>query len=239
MDTRWIKEGLKAAGKSQADLAGALRIAPSGVSRLLSGQRKIKANELQTLCRYLECLPPEFSLWPEDTSQSGDRRIGNWTRYRPGGMREQGSLSPDLLNLPHVNKQGDRGASSQPTLALLDQDLPISGIALGGTPENPQPNTGDDRFYFNGLTIGYLRRPPGLYGAKGAFALYVMGDSMAPRHEAGDLIYIDPHRPVKEGDYVVIELHPGRESGSGTLADFDDGQFEAGPAFVKRLVKRS
>jgi phage repressor protein C with HTH and peptisase S24 domain len=97
------------------------------------------------------------------------------------------------------------------------RDVPVLGTGVGG-------DEGD--FRFNGQTIDYAPRPPGIEGKKDVFVVYIVGDSMAPRFEDGDPAYIDPHRRPKPRDYVVVELKGD-----------DDG--EAGDAFVKRLVRRS
>ena len=36
------------------------------------------------------------------------------------------------------------------------------------------------------------------------YAIYVTGDSMSPRFEHGDLVYVAP-RPTRRGDYVVVQ----------------------------------
>ncbi len=97
------------------------------------------------------------------------------------------------------------------------RDVPVLGTGVGG-------DEGD--FRFNGQTIDYAPRPPGIEGKKDVFVVYIVGDSMAPRFEDGDPAYIDPHRRPKARDYVVVELKSE-----------EDGQ--PGDAFVKRLVRRS
>ena len=37
-----------------------------------------------------------------------------------------------------------------------------------------------------------------------AYGVYVPGDSMEPRIKAGDLLYIEPHQPVRKDDLVVV-----------------------------------
>lgn len=59
---------------------------------------------------------------------------------------------------------------------------------------------------------------------KDAYAVYVTGDSMAPRFEQGDILFVNPKQAPKIGDYVIVQLK-GRDAG------------EQGPAFIKRLVK--
>ena len=94
--------------------------------------------------------------------------------------------------------------------------VPVYGTGVGGS---------DGDFRFNGETIDYAPRPPGIEGKKDVFVVYVVGDSMAPRFEDGEPAYIDPHRHPRPRDYVVVELKPRAEG-------------EAGAAFVKRFVRR-
>lgn len=102
-----------------------------------------------------------------------------------------------------------------PAFSSLPKDLPVYGISVGG-------DRGKFYVQWNGERIDTVRRPPGLQNVPNAFALYLQGDSMSPWKEHGALLYLHPGRPVKAGDYVVIELKPEREG-------------EAGECFVKRL----
>ena len=80
-------------------------------------------------------------------------------------------------------------------------------------------------FYGHGEIVDMVRRPPALVGNIHAFALYVTGDSMVPWKRRGQLLYIDPNRPARTGDYVVVECHG------------EDG--EAGAAYLKLLVAQT
>lgn len=53
--------------------------------------------------------------------------------------------------------------------------------------------------------IGWTDRPRGLQSVTGAYALYVTGSSMEPRYFPGELIFINPHRPPRQGDIVIIQ----------------------------------
>lgn len=103
------------------------------------------------------------------------------------------------------------------SVGALPRDVPVKGNAAGGT---------DADFCFNGETIDYVRRPPGIARATGVFALYVTGNSMSPRFTHGELIYLTSARPPGIGDYVVVELLPT-----------SDGGDTAG--YIKRLDKRT
>jgi len=103
-----------------------------------------------------------------------------------------------------------------PSVAGMKRDLEVRGTAVGGD---------DASFEFNGDVVDYVRRPPGLAGARKAFAIYITGSSMSPRFEEGEIVFVHPGRPATPGCDVVVELH-GRDG-------------EPGPCYVKRLVRRT
>jgi len=106
----------------------------------------------------------------------------------PGGLTSLPSAPPPLVGAAgggHVN----------------GRDLPIVGAVRGGT----------NGFYFNdGEPKEYVRRPPMLEGVANAFALYVDGDSMEPRYFAGEILYVNPNRPVTKDCFVAVELDDGQ-----------------------------
>ena len=81
------------------------------------------------------------------------------------------------------------------------RDLPVMGAVKGGA----------EGFYFNeGDAKEYVVRPPSLVGVSNAFALYVDGESMEPRYYAGEMLYVNPNRPVTRGCFVAVELADGQ-----------------------------
>lgn len=54
----WIAEGLKKEGKDQYGLADALGVDRSAISKLISGKRQLKADEIEKAARYLQEPPP-------------------------------------------------------------------------------------------------------------------------------------------------------------------------------------
>jgi len=108
--------------------------------------------------------------------------------------------------------------SEAPDFRFLSKDVPVLGHAECGS---------DGAFIFNeGGPIDFVRRPPGQMNRKGIYCIYAEGSSMEPVYEAGDLIYVDPHRPPKAGRDVVIQLAPKGPGGEERC-------------FLKRLVRRS
>jgi len=104
----------------------------------------------------------------------------------------------------------------------LDRSLPGSGVIIRGgdggqpTPQRDLPIMGTVRggstgFYFNdGDPKEFVERPASLAGSTNAFALYVDGDSMEPRYFAGEVLFVNPNRPLTKNCFVAVELTDGR-----------------------------
>ena len=56
-----------------------------------------------------------------------------------------------------------------------------------------------------GDAIDRVERPPALQHVIGAYAVYISGDSMRPMHCPGDLRFINPHKPYRTGDSVIVQ----------------------------------
>lgn len=107
-------------------------------------------------------------------------------------------------------------ATNLPASNSLIRDIPVYGVAVGGK---------EGEFCFNGSVVDYVRRPPSLMKITNAFGVYVSGDSMSPRFDHGDLVFVHPGRPPQPGNDVIVELH---------------GEHGApGPCYIKRLVRRT
>ena len=103
-------------------------------------------------------------------------------------------------------------------LISLPRDVPVLGVTVGGNDSDFQMNFGEP--------ADYTARPPTLQRAGKVFALYVQGTSMSRWREPGQLVYLDPVRPARPGDKVVVECLPERQG---------DGH----PAYLKELVGKT
>ncbi|MBL9036254.1 MAG: helix-turn-helix domain-containing protein [Rhodospirillaceae bacterium] len=56
----------------------------------------------------------------------------------------------------------------------------------------------------------FIERPANLRGVANAFALYADGDGMQPRYFAGELLYVNPNRPITPNCFVAVEFNDGR-----------------------------
>ncbi len=70
--------------------------------------------------------------------------------------------------------------------------------------------------------IDWVARPEPLLAVRGAFAVYVVGESMEPAYRQGDMILVHPTRPPHRGADVLLT----RRLDDGTLA-----------AMIKELVR--
>ncbi|MEN2977881.1 S24 family peptidase [Tistrella bauzanensis] len=87
-----------------------------------------------------------------------------------------------------IDMTSGRGSSPSRT-----RDLPVHGAA--GL---------SDGFIFDGRPREWTARPEALDGAPNGYAVYVRGDSMQPRYLAGELVHVNPNRPITPGCYAVV-----------------------------------
>lgn len=111
-----------------------------------------------------------------------------------------------------VLQPGDTGL---PPRREMPADVPVLGTAAGSLQGAFQLHAGEP--------IDHVRRPPGVATAVDIYAIYVVGDSMSPRFEDGELVYVSGRRPARSGDYVIVQIG----------AETEDVE-----AYCKRLVRR-
>src|SRR5207248_9552956 len=75
------------------------------------------------------------------------------------------------------------------------EPIPIRSAARGG---------GDQEMFLEDGPIGYTQRPSNLVGVRGAYAIYMVGDSMEPRYQQGWLLHVNPFKPPTRGRDVVV-----------------------------------
>lgn len=116
--------------------------------------------------------------------------------------------------------------TQQANHAGIYMDIPVMGTAAASHLKGA--------FQFDGGPVDYVMRPPALSGAANVYALYVSGDSMLPRYEPGELIFVHPDRPARNGDAVVIQCKNGEhlpiDATLGTLVKRNDGE-----VFIEKL----
>ena len=105
-------------------------------------------------------------------------------------------------------------ASAGPGLVRVERpDLAVYASAAGG-PEGAWVLSSD--------AIAWIQRDQRLVGVRDAFACYVVGESMAPAYEQGNLLLVNPAVPPNAGDDCLF------------VQETADGQRYA---LIKRLVR--
>lgn len=119
-------------------------------------------------------------------------------------------ISPDELRSTAPAAGGMAGGT---VLRAVDRsDLPVYASAEGG----------GGSIIVTNEPIDFVRRPEPLLSVRDGYGCYVIGDSMSPAFEQGDLLLVHPGRPVRQGDDCVFV----RDQGDGTQQ-----------ALVKRLLR--
>ncbi len=150
--------------------------------------------------------------------EKGNRRLTtDWMERVASGLGVHPTeLIADDAELATRSSGGPPAAANDPGLRVAEipayggADLPVLGTAKGGS----------DALLFNdGEVAERVARPSLLAGAIQGYAVYMTGDSMEPRYQALELLYVNPARPVTGGCYAVVQKTNGE-------------------ALVKRFVRR-
>ncbi|HLN24390.1 MAG TPA: S24 family peptidase [Patescibacteria group bacterium] len=181
MANEWISERLRSLKKTKSGLAKTLGVDPARVSEIIGGRRNVQVSELPLMAEVLEMTTTEL-VDLLASRHSPAPRAESAAAAAPPASSTDGFLA-QMVDIPGF--------------AHLQRNLPVYGSAMGGA---------DGAFEMNGQVMDYVERPPALAGAKNAYGLYVQGESMSPRFEAGWLVHVNPNRPVRRGDNVVIQV---------------------------------
>jgi len=103
------------------------------------------------------------------------------------------------VDAPPRGEPARRGRPPRPATAPTGppraEPIPIRSAGRGG---------GDQEMFLEDGPIGYTPRPANLGGVRGAYAIYMVGDSMEPRYQQGWLLHVNPFKPPTRGRDVVV-----------------------------------
>lgn len=145
------------------------------------------------------------------------------------GMRQQGIASIEAGIVERPRKLREIAKALRTTEEVLlgeaaapNASHPIASPMLATVPAYGQAIGGDDGYFvLNGQKIADLLAPASLMGVRDAYAVLVSGESMEPRYEAGEAVFVNPHVPVRRGHYVVAQIRvPGDEMPRGYVKRF-------------------
>src|SRR5487761_781520 len=196
MDAVWFQQALERVGASQADLARALQLAPSAVSRMLRGERQMKPVEQAKIVAFLGVTPEEVlnhlteSPTPATTLAEAPRR----GRGRPAAAGSGPLQIGDRIPI----RSGGRGGNDQ---AMFLQD------EVGYTPR--PANLGGVRAAYAIYMVGDSMQPRYEQG----WLLHV--NPFKPPTRGRDAVV------YKQGQIVLIKQFVGWEGDALVLRQFN------------------
>jgi phage repressor protein C with HTH and peptisase S24 domain len=145
------------------------------------------------------------TLSPDNVEPDGTLIAGRAGRVRAAGRTADGTMvSIDQLPAggrhPNPDFFNAQIPPEQPPQIVGDRDLPVYGAAQGGDGMTVDPHP-----------IEWVKRPAPLLSVNKGFAVYVVGDSMSPAYEQGDMVFVHPSLPLSRGDDALLVSQP--ESG--------------------------
>ena len=80
-------------------------------------------------------------------------------------------------------------------------DIPLYGKAAAG----------EGAVAISDGPIDYIEKPTYLAGVDDCYAVMIVGESMEPRFYPGEVVIVHPYRPVRPGDYAVVQFEKNGE----------------------------
>lgn len=165
------------------------------------------------------------------------RRSGNPTRRTVEKLLEAIGMTPAAFEARQGTVQSEvRGTGMSPAevreawaLPHPAKRVPILGTAFGSDLEGLDDIETTELMMSE--VLDYVARPPSLAGDEEAYAVTTIGDSMSPRFEPGEIVFVSPKATVGIGDDVVVQLRG--------VDDGDQLAERVTTVLLKRLVKRT
>lgn len=185
-----IREWRERRGLTMHELGQRVGTEASQINKLEKGSRRLTAEWMSRLARALDCAPADLLVSDHLPPAGGE--LGEPAVLPP--------LPPHPAAVLHAGFGVEPAHETTTPPGTSPRDLPVYGAAMGGD---------DGAFDFNGTVNEYVARPPILAGVANGYAVYVQGESMEPRYFAGELVHVNPNRPITPGCFVVVQIRTG------------------------------
>jgi phage repressor protein C with HTH and peptisase S24 domain len=97
--------------------------------------------------------------------------------------------------------------------AVLKPAIPVIG--------QPDRMGGNQLIFPEDDCVEWTFSPPGLENTHGIYAVYVHGTQMSPRYRPGEMVWINPNKPLKRGDDVLVRLKDAKTAQTiGIIREF-------------------
>lgn len=194
-------KGLRtAAGLTQAELASRIGVSRGALANWEVGGEIARDN--------IRRISQEFDT-SLDWLETGIGRTP--TIINANGLAAKGkpsdSIPADIGSVPNASIGGRNGG--------IWREVPVYGQAVAGE---------DGNFLMNGSVLFRAFAPPQVLAVADAYGVRVSGLSMEPRYYDGEVVFVDPTKTPRTGDFVVVQLRT------------EDGELWG---YVKRFVRRN
>lgn len=192
-----VRAMMKLTGMSASGLALAAGLTPSTVNRFM--HRPVRHTLSQSTM--LALMTETFLHLKNKTPHSIDREALNdlapaVATYELGILEHAPDVAPALAFAKKVPGATFFGAAATQTLSPTEEDLPVLMVSSQGI------NVASGDFTKAPLKTA---RPPFLQGEAKAFAILMPDETMSPRFDVGDMLYVSPSRSL-EGNKIDVVL---------------------------------
>lgn len=164
-------------------LAEKIGTTKSQVDKLEKGDRRLTIEWLQKLCEALDVTPATLF-----EGEEGDN---------PASLILHNAPYPELSNTPYIATIAEPPPSFGTTQAARGGAYPL-------LPVYGQVDALSDELRNFTKPTSHTPAPPALAACAKAFALYVVEGSMEPRFSVGDMVFVNPEKPITPHCYVLI-----------------------------------
>jgi len=121
--------------------------------------------------------------------------------FVPHGVESGAVLSLAGIEAGQPVNQRREAAPARAGATQAQRDLPVMGTVNGD---------GAGFVFIPSEAKEFVERPANLKGVLNALALYMDGEVMEPRYYPGELLYVNPNRPLTKNCFVAVELADGQ-----------------------------
>ena len=232
----WIADQLALHRIPQKDLAAALGVDPSAITRLLRGARKLKESEIAIAQAFFSAYGQARRLPPPNLLRAlSVRGVALADVSKRSGVGEARLLEIKLGQgeAPSEDEQEriagafgqdpvamfEGSGANAPTREALSEGWRAMAPAVGSAPA-PQtsgripvyralPSLGNGCYAADFVLAERVEAPLGLRGVPGAFGVFVSNAAASPLVLPGDVYFVNPGRPVLDGDRALARLDDG------------------------------
>jgi phage repressor protein C with HTH and peptisase S24 domain len=191
----------------------------SGLNRVtlgayMRGDRAASLEACVLLAKVLRVDPHWLHSGSKETILRGGQRSQKHEGYKePVFVLKENANAAQHNKSPDYAKSITSSIDSVTNVATL-RSIPLYSAALAGP---------DGSISIGASVLEMIEAPAAVAAVPDAYAVRVVGESMEPRYQSGETVYVHPRMPVKKGDYVLVQIT-------------EDGNDGAVMGYIKRLV---